>query len=192
MRTPKGYTTKEQIENYLLITIDPSFDDQVADWIAKIESYIDSYTERNFKADSMASVRLYDGSGTGEVIIDDCVSIEKVEYGTETPFSEIEEYITYPANAAPKTKIARRYSVFPCGKQNVRITAKWGYSVEVPADIEFIATIFAAGVINYSLHADGEVSSMNVGRYSVSFKDEKQWQDFERASKLLELYRRYR
>ena len=194
MRTPKGYTNQVLIENYLLITIDASFATQISDWIAKVEDFIDAYTGRNFIADATASARLFDGLGTNAMNIDDCVAITKLEYGIESPLTEIltADYLKYPANELPITRLMMRYSVFPKDLQNIKITAKWGYSVAVPADIEFAATILAAGVINYSLNADGEVSSMTIGRYSVSYKDEKQWQDFDRANKILDMYRRIR
>jgi hypothetical protein len=194
MRTPKGYTDITQVQNYLLITVDSGFPSQVSDWIAKIEDFIDAYTGRNFKADTTASARLFDGHGTNSLVIDDCVEISKVEYGISSPLTEIAsgDYLKYPANVLPITKLMLRNSNFPQDLQNVSITAKWGYSVNVPADIEFVATVFAAGVINYSLNADGEVASMTIGRYSVAYKDEKQWQDFDRANKILDMYRRIR
>ena len=188
----KGYTTRQEIENYLLITIDSSFYDQITQWIAEIESYIDTYTGRNFVAAATASARKFDGTGKGSVLIDDCVEITKVEYGEEAPLTEIVagDYLVYPSNTLPKNKISLRYSVFPEGLQNVQITAKWGYSVAVPDQIKFIATVFVSGIINYSLNAEGEVSSISVGRYTVSYKDDKQWQDFDRANKMLDMLRK--
>jgi len=49
---------------------------------------------------------------------------------------------------------------------------------------------FVSGIINYSLNAEGEVSSISVGRYTVSYKDDKQWQDFDRANKMLDMLRK--
>lgn len=189
----KGYTTRQEVENYLLITIDSSFYDQITQWIAEIESYIDTYTGRNFVADTVASARLFDGTGKNFVLIDDTVEITKVEYGEEDPLSEIvsADYLKYPANKTPKNKISLRYSIFPEGLQNVKITAKWGYSVAVPDQIKFIATVFVAGIINFALNSEGEVSSITVGRYSVSYKDDKQWQDFDRANKMLDMLRKF-
>lgn len=203
MRTPKGYTTKTLIQNYLLITIDSTFDTQVNDWIAKVEDYIDRYTHRNFIADTTASARLYDGDGTEDLLIDDCVDVTKVEQGLDTyggTFQEVGEtgsdrYFTYPANSTallvPITKIVLSARAFPCGNQNNRITGKWGYSVAVPAEIEHIATVLAAGIINFSLNADGEVQSMTVGQYTVAYKDKKQQSDLESVEDVLKMYKRY-
>ena len=75
----KGYTSRQQIENYLLITVDPSFYTQINSWIEQIETYIDKTTGRNFIADTVASAKLYDGDGTSELLIDDCVDVTEVK-----------------------------------------------------------------------------------------------------------------
>lgn len=41
--TPLGYCTKENIENYLLLDIDSSFNDQITDWIATAEKQTNRY-----------------------------------------------------------------------------------------------------------------------------------------------------
>lgn len=200
---PKGYTTRQQIENYLLITIDPTFYNQVNSWIEQIEKYIDQITGRNFVADAAATERLYDGNNANILPIDDCISITKVETGdgsvaSKSVFWETlikgDDYMEYPANyAADKTPIDELRmlgGVFLRGFQNIKIKAKWGYSVTAPEDIMTAATILVAGIINYSLNAEGEVKSMSIGRYSVTYKDEKQWQDFDRVKGILEYYQK--
>jgi len=37
---------------------------------------------------------------------------------------------------------------------------------------------------------EGEVKSESIGTYAVTFKDAKDWQDFERAKEILQQYRR--
>jgi hypothetical protein len=61
----------------------------------------------------------------------------------------------------------------------------------VPADIKFAATVLVAGIINYSADVAGEVKSMSLGGYSVTYKDEKQWQDFDRVSEILKLNKKF-
>ena len=200
----KGYTTRQQIENYLLITIDSSFHSQVDSWIEQIEKYIDQVTGRNFVADSVATERLYDGNNANILPIDDCVSITKVEQGdgsmssVSSQWDELikdEDYMEYPANhtadGLPISELRTLGFVFYRGFQNVKIKAKWGYSVTVPLDIMTIATVLVSGIINYSFSAEGEVKSMSIGRYTVTYKDEKQWQDFDRVKGILEYYKKY-
>lgn len=181
----KGYTDKTTIENYLLSEVDSTMDDQIDSWIEAMENHIDKETGRNFVADEEASERLYDGDGDREIFIDDCVEIEKVELDDE----EI-DYFAYPANETPKISIAREYGKFTRGRQNIAVTAKWGYSVAVPADIKFACTVLVAGIINNAADTGGEVKSMSMGEYSVTYKDAKQTSDFDNVKKILANYRR--
>jgi len=194
----KNYTTLQNIQNYLLITVKPSFQTQVDTWMEEIEKYIDQKTGRNFVADTTASAKYYDGDDTCKLLIDDAVAITELNIGgtvmaTDTdPLLADGDYILYPANELPKTKIELRGSYFPAyPKRAIKVTGKWGYSAVVPADITAVATILVAGIINYSLNADGEVSSETIGRYTVSYKDEKQWQDFERVEGILKYYKKF-
>lgn len=198
---PKGYTTREQVENYLLINIDASFHSQVNDWIMEVEEYIDRKTGRNFVADTGDVLRVFDGDGTCKQIIDDCVEISKLEVGRDT-VTEVDaaNFVTYPLNArklsraVPITRIELLGAVFPRYPQIVRVTGKWGYSIHPPTDIRMAATVLVAGIINYAWNSEGEVKTMTIGRYSVTYKDEKQWQDFEKidgAKGILETYRKF-
>jgi hypothetical protein len=187
MRTPKGYTTLEQIENYLLIHVDDSFHEQVNDWIAKIETYIEKLTGRVFILDdeTEATEKLYDGDGSRVILIDDAIEIEKVEYGNDDDgWEEMDELYYYPANETPKTKIESD-EIFPKGKQNIKITAKWANSASVPADIEFAATIIVSGIILNQL--DPEQQSMTIGSYSVSYKDSQGMDDIKKAQEILRM-----
>jgi len=182
----KNYTSVENIENYLLIEIDEGFEPQVKRWIESTEEYIDKETGRNFVADKEFSVRKYDGTGDSELLIDDCVEIKNVKIDGEE-----KEVLSYPANDLPKTKIALDGDKFTKGKQNIEVTAKWGYSEKVPADIEAAATILVAGIINRSLSHEGEVQSVNMGRYSVTYKTERQWNDYDNVQNTLKKYQKY-
>ena len=182
----KGYTTILQIENYLLIDVIDGFEYQINDWIAMMENYIDDKTGRNFKADGTSSIRKYDGDKKYLLFIDDCVEIEEVKVDD----SAITDYKKYPANKLPTTWLKRKNNVFSEGNQNIEVKAKWGYSVEPPDDIVFAATVLVAGIINFSLSAEGEVKSEKVGDYSVTYKDKKEVTDFDRAKEILNRYQK--
>lgn len=201
----KGYTTKTAVENYILQDIDSSFDSQLDAWIAGIEKVIDQYTGRNFKADSAESARVFDGDGSSELLIDECVAITKVEVGEDSyggSFSEIaatgsERYFTYPANAAvkgvPFHKLVLNSRRWPEGMQNNRVTAKWGYSTTPPEDIQFAACVFVAGVLNQHRQGGEEIKSESIGGYSVTYNTDAEnnsWADFERAKQILDSYKR--
>lgn len=190
----KGYTTRTQIEDYLLITIDPSFYTQVDEWISAMETYIEQATGRVFIADSTASARLYDGDGSRELLIDDCVDVTEIKIGdadaiAKADFADNGIYV-YPANGTPKNKIVLTALRFTIGNQNISVTGKWGYSAQVPADIMHACTSLVAGIINFAWESEGEVQSMTIGRYSVSYKTGQQSEDFNRVPETLKTYKR--
>lgn len=189
----KGYTTRQKVENYLLTTIDASIYDQITDWIEEVEANIEKITGRIFVADDEDSDRVYDGDNTDMLLIDDAVSVTTVEVdGAKIDATDLK---FEPANAAvrgkPITAIVYDGGVFTKGKQNVTVTAKWGYSTECPKDIQRAATILVAGIVNYAYKGEGQVQSMSIGRYQVTYKDEKGWQDFALVDKLLAGYVRH-
>jgi len=181
--TDKGYTTAAKIKDFLNITTSDTFES----YILAAQKIIDNITGRNFKADTEAKERLFDGpdGGARELLIDDCIEISKVEIGGNTwgdSFSTITAggaggYLIDPPSEdyredreIPITKIILRSRVFSQGIQNQKITAKWGYSETPPDDISFAATVLAAGM--YDFHrggGSGTVKSEKIGNYSVAY-----------------------
>jgi len=206
--TPKGYSTPEKVAAYLGITLTEALTAKFNTWIASVEVIIDQMTDRNFKADSNATARLYDGDNTNELLIDDCVEITKVEIGQDdygASFQEVlatgtDRYWTDPANHVarklPIRKVTLRSQGFLWGKQNQRITAKWGYSATPPADIEFATTVFVAGIYNNSTTGgSGEVKSEKIGNYQVTYDTDSEggansWADFKAAQDTVNQYKR--
>lgn len=195
-REPR-YTNRLSIENYLLTSIAEAFDSQIDDWIFSMETYIEGITGRKFLADTVASRRSFNSEGDYDVLIDDCVDVTKVETGTDLEdLTEVEadEYYTGPANAIdnrePITSVEMIVGNFPCARRSVHVTARWGYSDIVPDDIKLATTILVAGIINYSNKADGEIKTMSIGRYSVTYKDDKGWEDMENVRRILDRYKK--
>jgi hypothetical protein len=160
-------------------------------------------TGRNFVADASATARLYDGDGTEELLIDDCIAVTEVAVGNDSygsGFSAVassgaDRYFTYPANHAvlevPITKIKLNARCFACGSQNNKITAKWGYSEEAPSDIRFAATVFVAGILNQNRQGGDQVKSEHIGNYTVTYNTDQgadSWSDFQKA---LDIVKRY-
>lgn len=208
---PKGYTTKQHIANYLgialadlLIDVDESGDgSQVDEWIAEIEAYIEKKTGRNFmisdeSGDENTYEKKFDGDGSHVLIIADAISIDSVKIGDgENMIDESGDtsLYFYPANRThpdqPITRIEGAY--FPKGRQNIKITGLWGYSIDVPDDIRLIATVLVAGIVNFSntTLSEGRIQSMSIGRYSVSYKNDTQEKDFERVPDIISYYKRF-
>lgn len=199
----KGYTTEEKIEAYLGgISITEGDAD---DYILATQELIDRMTGRNFKADVLASARQYDGNDRRDLIIDDCVEVTKVEVGNSIwpdSFTEQDndgdtpQYYLMPTNYAdeglPIRKVGLRNKIWTWGHANARITAKWGYSETPPDDLQFAATVIAAGMYYNNRGAKtGAVKQEKIGEYSVSYSDEGGFNDLESADTILESYKKY-
>ena len=188
----KGYTTKIKIENYTLQNIDSSFNTQIDNWIESVENYIDQQTGRNFISDTTASAKTYNGEGGSTQKFDEFVTLTKVELGEDTKTEIVTaDRRTFPNNQENKHTIQLKYNYFTVGPQNVTITANWGYSAACPEDITTAATILVAGMMNYSSGPKGKTQSMTIGRYSVSYSNEKQFNDFENVKIILDSYKKY-
>lgn len=196
--TPKGYCDVPDIEAYLLTEVLESFEPNVNNWIREMEAYIERVTGRVFIADAAASARWYDGSGATEQKIDECVAITEVKvydnFETELfTMTNVSDYFAWPYNEMPIRRLVKKPATsayFFNGQRNVKVTAKWGYSVAVPELIRFATTVLASGVVNFSNNSDGEISSERIGEYSVTYKNDAQWADYERAKGIINSYRK--
>lgn len=186
------YCTEVDIENYLLTNIDPSFSTQITAWIEAVSAHIEKYTGRIFVADSAASARLFEGKPSNKLLIDECVAVTVVEqgdtYGENFTTVSSGDYQLLPYNDTAKNAIGLKRTIWGMGVH--RITAKWGYSVTVPADIKFAATVLASGIVWAQVYPNGSKKSEQIGNYEVSFKDEKGDADYDRAMAILDSYRR--
>ncbi len=205
----KGYTTEVKVEQYGLIDIDASYATQVDEWIESVENIIDDITGRTFIADEEASTRLFDGNGSRKLLIDDAAAVTLVEIGNDSyggafqtiPATGANRYFLEPTNGknnsgkpVPYTSIVLNANHFVTGRQNQRITAKWGYSVEVPREIEFVATVFVFGIVNQQRQGGNSVKSERIGNYQVTYNSENgrdSWGDFERAMEILDTFKRH-
>lgn len=185
----RQYTTITEIENYLLTNIIPDFRPQVDTWITQMSKYIENYTGRTFI--EIEEERVFDGNDVqiiNELMVDDFTELISLKIGDKE--IDLEKVLVYPSNSEKKDRIILVQDYFWKGRQNIKVNAKWGYSKEIPADIVYAATILVAGIINFSHNAHGEISSETVGQYSVSYNSEPEWNDFRRAMKSLDNYKR--
>ena len=183
-------TTKVAIENYLLTTIDTSFDTQLNEWINGVEAEMNKLADRQLTADAVAADYKYDGNGKDRLLVDDFVAITAVKVdGTDI----IADCYLYPANKTPKWKIETT-SVFSEGRQNVVITGQKGYALaaNMPIDLKWAATVLVAGIVNNGNNSAGEVASETIGRYTVTYSTQTQKDDYNRALAIIKNYRRIR
>ena len=186
------YTDKAAVENYLLISIDNSFDSQLEGWINAVSKHIEQITGRVILADDAASTRLYaiDGWHT-RLVIDDCVEVTKVETGDTygDNFSENTDYVLLPLNETPKNAVVLKNQAWPRGTH--RITAKWGSYVDVPDDIAFVATVLVAGIVNAQVGTGTAKKSERIGAYTIQYADDRGINDYDRVMAILDTYKRY-
>ena len=71
------YTTKEEIQNYMIISIDSSYDDQIDEWIVAMSRQIDAICKRPIYRTGFEEY-LYDGNGESLLHISDCTNISSV------------------------------------------------------------------------------------------------------------------
>jgi hypothetical protein len=198
----KGYCSVENIEDYTLTEVDTNFEDTVEEWIGQMEDYIEKQTERVFIADSEASERWYNGSGTDELLLDEFIDITSlVVYDSlgneEYILTKDTNYLTYPYNELPKRGVIVKYyntlgfTEFPEGTKNIKATAKWGYSEEVPELIKFATMVLVSGIVNFSNQSEGEVASEKIGEYSITYRNEKQWEDYQRAKDIIDQFTKH-
>lgn len=197
----KEYTTDDKVAEFL----GEALSTDISALILAVQAYIDNVTGRNFKADEVASARLYDGNDEDSLTIDDCIAITKVESGNDAygdSFTEVlatgsDRYYTLPNNALalgyPIIQIALRSGYFLEGVQNQRITAKWGYSEEVPSDISWVATFLSASLYKKGVMQNlAGISSENIGAYAVSYGGEQVGNsDWDKAQVILNSYKKY-
>jgi hypothetical protein len=183
----KLYASKADIEDYLLLNIDNSFNARIDKWIEAVSNHITLLTNRVWLADDEPSARFYNGNGCQGIEIDDFIGTPTVEIGEDfaTNFSTTTNFILYPYNTTQKNTIILKEDVFPKGKQNIRITAKWGYLAEVPEDIRFATTVLASGIVLAQTNQDGEIESEKIGNYQVKYKDESHRNDSKQAMDII-------
>jgi hypothetical protein len=194
------YTNNKNIERYLEVT---AYVQDTRPYILATQRYIEEYTGRVFRADTVASARLYDGNGSQKLTIDDAIEITTVEVGTDMwgdSFSSVgtsgaDRYYTLPtnnsANELPITGILLRSRIFINGHANHRITAKWGYSETPPEDLTWAATVLASGMY-YANRGEntGPIKSEKIGEYSVSYGDSQGLKDYDKAMDIINSYRK--
>lgn len=203
----RQYCNIENIENYMSIEIEASFEAQVLEWVEWMTKYIETQTGRVFIADASNSERIYEVnlqrsvdvgeyySNPVELVVDEFVNTSTSSMKLTIDGEELDgdEFLLYPATVEelPKTRLVLKKNtglVFTKGEQNIKVEAKWGYSIAVPGDIKFAAIVLTAGMINESWSSEGEMSSVTLGRYTMSFKSGKQLKDFERVKGILDFY----
>ena len=193
----KNYTSRDRVEALMLTTIEADWQDNFNIFLESAENYIDTFTGRNFVADTEYSAKVFDGSGSKQLILPDLVEIENITITVSDDSEEVlttSQFYSYPANKTPKNRIVIDTDLvtyyFYKGQQNISVSAKWGYSVAVPKEIELAASIIMAGIINYAYEHNSEVVSEGIDDYNVTYNRKEDWVKYERAIEILKKYKK--
>lgn len=192
------YASIDDIEGYLLINIDEGFYNQVNAWIEGVSRNMDAVANRTLVAPDIGSGEdyeemYYDGNNKGFLTIDDCQEIVSIQEGDEFGDNLVEimesDFITYPKKT-PFRKIIKKSGTFDRGIQNIRVEGRFGYFDEVPDDIRLACAIIVSGIINSYNRGPQSVSSEKYIDYSVTYKDDVGWNDYQNALSVAERYKK--
>lgn len=173
-----AYTTLTKTNALFGITMTQAVFD---DLLAAVKLFIDTYTGKTFEGSSVA--QYYDGNGLDVLNVDSfygtpAVLILDSEGNTEATLAEGwgNDFVTAPYNSAEKNQIVLaangRYSTFPNRLRSVKITASYGYSATVPADIQLVATRMIGELYNGTISSTtGDIKSESLGDYAVTYAD---------------------
>ena len=178
-----SYTSKNLIENYLMLNIDSSYNDQIDFWISAAEIFVNKYTGRKdgFDASGVDSIKYYDGNGSKYIIIDNFITlstIEILEYnGSDVAYTLTEgkgnDFVVVPYNEDSKYKLILEPSAqvgsWLSGNKRIKLTADWGYSSTVPKDIELATTMLVSETILQTQGKGIKVNAESLGDYSISY-----------------------
>jgi len=128
-------------------------DSRIASLLASVPAEITQKTRRQFIADASDTSRVYDGSGTSEQEVDEMVSFTQADvFGLQpAPGYTLSNVILSWEQGLPQTRLivgqgslpawatsgvlAPIAYIFPSGRQNIRVTGRFGYAESIPPDL---------------------------------------------------------
>jgi hypothetical protein len=167
----------------------------MVDIIAAVKAWIDRYTGKTFEA--VSETRYYDSKGGTDILIDAFVGSPTVVILSEngSVASTLTEgsgsdYLTLPFNSTEKNIIRLTglgsYSRFPSGRR-LKVTANFGFSTTVPADVQLAATKLAASLLQDG--NQGIITSVRLGDYSATYATLDEKAEALGITNTLDLYR---
>lgn len=185
-------TTKAEIENYLITTIDASFDSQIALWISAMQEYIHTLANRKIVADDTVSTKYYTGNNNHTLFIDDVVAVTELKVAGSV--ISVDEYVTKPFNLPFKNQIKYKtgsnFTKSNEGEIEVKGRAGMYDKGAIPEDLRWACMILVAGIVQSSSNDNKNIQSETIGRYTVSYKTDTQKMDYKNAIEIAKSYRR--
>jgi hypothetical protein len=193
-----AYTDKGQIQKYLAVDIDNSFDTQIDNWIQAVTDWIEQWVGFSFETGERAD-RYFDGDGSRCQLVDRfygsmTVEILNTDGSTDQSLTEGQsnDYIAYPLNESYKNEIrlmdASTIGHFPQRSRSLKVNAKFGHSGTVPQAIQLVATKLVGEIVKEGLKG-GKLSSVQLGDYQASFMTIDEFAEAMGVYQTLDMYR---
>ena len=167
-----GYVTLSEVKAASDIRNDTRFDARIGTLIEAASATIDQMCNRpeGFLAQSVASAKLYAGSGRDSLMISECVEVTLVEIKRSGTWTALSDWAAFAGDSKapvydslPYTGVLADAASFDASRfPNVRVTARWGYSDTLPPQVEEAALIFVSRWLKrgQSSYADTLTSDM--------------------------------
>lgn len=190
-----SYTTRTKVQQYMNSDLS-AIDSEVTAWIASVKAWIDNYCGKTFEG--VSETRYYDGNGKDRIVIDSFVgapTVQLLNFDGSVDTTLVEgagsDFVTYPLNTTEKYELVlmpnSSRSRFSRAFENllddddltdadikrlIKVTATFGGSATVPADVELAATMLVAAIAKgRQSGGNGTLKSETLGDYSVTYGD---------------------
>lgn len=195
-----AYTTQAKIEALFGVTLSASQLAALTDVVSAVTRYIDTYTGKSFEV-SEKELRYFDGNGRSKLLIDSFLTASmQVEVLNQNGSiqrtlskGQHNDYIVSPYNTTEKNELilTRQGSLgtFPCGDARVRVSAKFGASTSVPADISMVATKLAYQLLRTDTPQGTILTGVTLGDYQASYGAISKAAESLEANTVLDMYR---
>jgi len=152
--------------------------------LADVVAEVERETQQQFIADTVDSIRFYDGSGTPELEVDPMVSLTAIAalisatdtIGTPYPYARLIAEIGRPLTRIIVAQ-GSAWQMYPqsflAGRQNIRVTGKFGYGATVPPDLwAAVAGEAASRLAGEAVHTGrGRIQSRQIDAVRVAYFD---------------------
>jgi type II secretory pathway pseudopilin PulG len=173
-----AYTTLADLKTWLGITATTD-DDALNDLLAAIESAIDLYCDRHFRAQTKTRYYTEDDLDDSDQILyifdDDLISVTTLLNGDATTIASTSYWLEPRNDGPPYWKIQLKSSYYWSFITDgwIEVTGSWGYSTTPPAAVVRASLLWAAEMWGKK-GAEG-VKSHQIGDFSEAFGDPSEW-----------------
>lgn len=163
----KAYTTKTNVEKYLVKTINASENDNIAQFIESMSLMMDSYCARPLHDTEEATIK-YDGTGGELLHVQDCNTVTAVVMDGMDITADIFEY---PTTKDYTSRIALNGVNFNKGRQNIEVTAipAMHGGETPPANIVQACTMLVGMMVRMQILGDDAGVTERMGDYTITY-----------------------